>query len=169
MKVEVINERKQSFNGINYWRGKHERYYRNAQHKPHSLHRAVWEYHNGPIPERLVIDHIDRNPDNNQIENLRLVTQSENNLNISPESKARKRAHADKIRALAKAWHSTEEGREWHRKHGIEAYTKRVPIKRVCSVCGKEFLTTQYSTKVHLCSPACSQKDLRRRRKAMLV
>lgn len=125
MKVEVINERKQFFNGINYWRGKHERYYRNAQHKPHSLHRAVWEYHYGIIPNGMVIDHIDRNTDNNQIENLRCVTQGENNLNISEETLEKKRKHCDQIRELTKKWHASEEGREWHRRHAIEIYEKK--------------------------------------------
>ena len=44
-------------------------------------HRVIWEMHNGPIPDGLVIDHIDRNPRNNSIENLRVVTQSQNHLN----------------------------------------------------------------------------------------
>ena len=165
MRVEIVSPTKQYFNGAHYWKGKNERYYRNAHYKPHSLHRAVWEYHNGKIPEGMVIDHIDRNTDNNQIENLRCVTLSENARNISSEAKAQKKAHCDKIRSLTKSWHASPEGLEWHRQHGIKAYAKRKPIERVCSICGKKFMTTQYSERVHLCSPSCQQKDLRRRRK----
>lgn len=165
MKVVIVNESKQFFNGLHYWKGKKEKYYRNAQHKPHSLHRAVWEYHYGEIPEGMVIDHIDRNTDNNQIENLRCVTQSENNKNISPNDLANRRRQCNEMRELAKAWHKSPEGKKWHSKHGIEAYKKRKPIERVCSICGKTFLTTQYAHRVHLCSPSCQQKDIRRRRK----
>lgn len=42
------------------------------------LHRLVWTYHNGDIPDGLVVDHLDRNPLNNQIENLRVATTSQN-------------------------------------------------------------------------------------------
>ena len=165
MRVEIINKNKQYFNGLNYWKGKKERYYRNAQHKPHSLHRAVWEFHNGKIPAGMVIDHIDRNTDNNQIENLRCVSQSENNRNISPDGLSKRRKHCDKIRELTKEWHKSPEGIEWHKKHGVEAYKKRKPIERTCSFCGKTFMTTQYSSRVHLCSPSCQQKELRRKKK----
>jgi len=47
-----------------------------------SVHRLVYSlYHNISIPVDLVIDHIDRNPSNNKISNLRLVSPSENNRN----------------------------------------------------------------------------------------
>lgn len=42
-------------------------------------HKLVWLWHNGEIPKEL--DHIDGNPANNRIENLRLATHSENMRN----------------------------------------------------------------------------------------
>ena len=42
------------------------------------IHRIVWAYHNGKIPEGKVINHIDGNKSNNRIENLQAVTYSEN-------------------------------------------------------------------------------------------
>jgi hypothetical protein len=47
------------------------------------LHRYVWELKYGKIPKGLFVDHIDRNPLNNQISNLRLVTHAENGYNIN--------------------------------------------------------------------------------------
>lgn len=44
-------------------------------------HRVIWAMHNGPIPDGLDIDHVDRNTGNNKLENLRLVTRSVNHLN----------------------------------------------------------------------------------------
>ena len=44
-------------------------------------HRLIWILLNGTIEDSLVIDHIDRDPSNNRIENLRAVNQSGNALN----------------------------------------------------------------------------------------
>ena len=46
-----------------------------------TYHRIVWTLLNGDIPEGMEIDHIDGNRINNDINNLRLVTGRENNLN----------------------------------------------------------------------------------------
>lgn len=42
------------------------------------VHRLIWTAFNGPIPEGLVINHIDSNPANNNLDNLEVVTQSAN-------------------------------------------------------------------------------------------
>ena len=52
--------------------GKKKRYY---------AHRIIWELNNGKIPKDMCIDHIDGNGINNHINNLRLVTRSENQRN----------------------------------------------------------------------------------------
>lgn len=45
-------------------------------------HRIIYSiYHKIELPKSMWIDHIDRNPMNNCIENLRLVTPSQNNRN----------------------------------------------------------------------------------------
>ena len=44
-------------------------------------HRFVYEYFNGPIPDGLQIDHINRDKADNRINNLRAVTQHENMQN----------------------------------------------------------------------------------------
>lgn len=46
-----------------------------------SVHRLIWETFNGPIPDDKVIDHIDGNRHNNNLSNLRCVSQSENMYN----------------------------------------------------------------------------------------
>ena len=60
-----------------YWRVGKEKYY---------VHRLIWEILNGPIPIGMVIDHIDRNPSNNKIENLRVVAHKENMNNCKIRS-----------------------------------------------------------------------------------
>lgn len=46
--------------------------------KQYYIHRLVWESFNGPIPESMVINHKDENPENNNLGNLMLCSQSEN-------------------------------------------------------------------------------------------
>lgn len=53
--------------------------------RQYGAHVLIWMLFNGPIPDGLQIDHINRKENDNRIENLRLVTVSENarNRNIS--------------------------------------------------------------------------------------
>ena len=44
-------------------------------------HRVIYEMHHGPIPEGMEIDHINGDPADNRIKNLRVVTSSENKQN----------------------------------------------------------------------------------------
>jgi len=54
---------------------------KNNKQKLFRLHRLVYEAHYGTIPEKMCIDHIDNDKENNNIENLRLATYSQNNFN----------------------------------------------------------------------------------------
>ncbi len=44
-------------------------------------HRVIYEMFHGPIPNGMQIDHIDHDRTNNQIENLRTATNSQNHQN----------------------------------------------------------------------------------------
>jgi len=60
-------------NGLSYYHGM-------IMRRDYKTHRVAWALHYGEWPE-LFIDHIDRNGLNNKIENLRLVTNSQNQQN----------------------------------------------------------------------------------------
>jgi len=49
--------------------------------KRYFAHRLIWLWHGNELPEQ--IDHIDRNPENNHIENLRAATPLTNQWNTS--------------------------------------------------------------------------------------
>lgn len=51
----------------------------NFRNKFYYLHRLVWLYHHGFLPP--VLDHIDGNPLNNRVENLRVATRTQNAQN----------------------------------------------------------------------------------------
>jgi len=55
--------------------------YKNSKLKGFKFHRLIYEAHFGTIPEKMCIDHIDNNRQNNNIENLRLATHSQNQMN----------------------------------------------------------------------------------------
>lgn len=64
------------------------------------IHRIVWEAHKGPIPDGMMVDHIDGDPLNNDISNLRLATRAENGRNreVKPMTNIRKRKNKYEVR-----------------------------------------------------------------------
>lgn len=50
----------------------------NGIKKSYRIHRLIYLAFIGPIPENMVIDHIDGNRNNNSLDNLRCVTQANN-------------------------------------------------------------------------------------------
>jgi hypothetical protein len=61
---------------------KHTGYVRaSVKNKLYSVHRIIWEMHNGEIPEGLQVDHINGVKSDNRIENLRIVTPTGNMQN----------------------------------------------------------------------------------------
>ena len=66
--------------------GRPERFTIGINGKRYLRHRLIWIFHNGDIPDDLIIDHINGDTLNDQIENLRLVT-LEINANNSKQRK----------------------------------------------------------------------------------
>lgn len=60
----------------------------------------------------------------------------------------------DYAREFANKWHGSQEGIEWHRKHGKEVAKNIKPVKFVCENCGKEFLAKSNGGN-RFCSNAC--------------
>lgn len=66
------------FNGLRYYRRPRYRYYRSDPGKGGTyLHRDVWSFHHGVIPEDCHIHHVDGDPTNNDPGNLECKTGSD--------------------------------------------------------------------------------------------
>lgn len=117
------------------------------------LHRDTWIFHNGPIPSGMDIHHIDENPLNNDISNLEMVEHgAHRHMHLGPETVAKLRQNMAKAQNAAKAWHSSAEGREWHRRMAT-GRRKRALFERVCGPCGKVFFSK--TTRGLYCSDLC--------------
>lgn len=57
---------------------------KNGKRKFHFIHRLIYQAHHGELPP--VIDHIDGNPSNNSIDNLRCATVAQNQWNTKLKS-----------------------------------------------------------------------------------
>ncbi|WP_332116048.1 HNH endonuclease [Azorhizobium caulinodans] len=69
-------------------------------------HRLAWIYVHGMIPDRMEIDHINRDPGDNRLENLRLATSSQQKMN--------KRVQRNSRSGLKGAYyHACRSGMKW--------------------------------------------------------
>jgi hypothetical protein len=78
-------------------------------------HRIIWKLVHGDIPEGMVIDHINGNPFDNRLHNLRLVTHTENCRNA--------RSHTTNSTRL--------KGIAWDKKNAKWQTEIRTPVGRV--------------------------------------
>ena len=136
--LTVINETQQVFNGVKFYLQK-SGYFRRWGAQPCTLlHRSVWTFHNGPIPEGFVIHHIDGNKANNELENLELLPIGEHHSIHS-----RGKEHLDKFAP--------------NRVMGTRAsWQKAIEEVHVCPECGKEFRSHAFNKK--FCSIPCRKK-----------
>lgn len=80
-------------------------FWKDGKRKMFLVHRLVYEAFNGPIPDGLVIDHVDGCKTNNRLENLRVCTQKENSNN--PVTRTR----------LIEAMRKRSQSAEWRKNH----------------------------------------------------
>lgn len=88
--------------------------------KKYSVHRIVWIMINGDIPDGMEIDHINRDRYDNRIENLRLVTKSQNSLNKTTTIRKRYNKFVARVKGYTKSFYTIGEAEEWAEKKKIE-------------------------------------------------
>lgn len=68
-KAEQIDDSHQKFNGVVYSKHNDDHY--------GTIHRDIWRYYCGEIPDGYEVHHKDLNPENNDISNLQILTRAE--------------------------------------------------------------------------------------------
>lgn len=160
------------FSGRSYRRmGGRRRYYLSVRangdtERPKGLHVAIWEHYSGQIvPKGYEVHHKDTNTFNFEYSNLECITASIHRSMPRVNGRERQRQICAEIRPLAKSWHSSPEGIEWHRQHAFESIrkpgVKQPPAKIIgtmaCKWCGDE--CESRSKKRLFCSPACQIQE----------
>lgn len=155
-------EKHKYFNGKKFTRDEQTGYYLNSTIRKR-LHRYVWEFHKGEIPNGYHIHHVDHDKTNNDIENLKAISASEH---TSLHGTERGLTHYDEliknlnenVRPKASEWHGSEEGRKWHSEHAKKMRSQAKQEELTCKQCNEKFKTTRYGNKKHFCSNNCKSK-----------
>lgn len=150
--VEVLDDTHQRFNGVVYLKDNGGHYSTRS-----FLHRVVFAYFYGELPSGKThnVHHLDRNKDNNAIDNLQLLT-------VSEHSRVPKKNPTEKICAYCgKSFQVIGKNR---RKMCCSALCARKlrtkpDIVKTCAVCGKIFTPSkEHSNRQVCCSSLCAAK-----------
>ena len=160
-KFIIFQGKKYRLSTGNYYRTENQ-----GKNGPCNLHRAIWEfYYKCKIPVGHCVHHIDGNTFNNEISNLELIHKSDHAKNHL--KKRIEEGTLDNMASLlsaqeaAKSWHSSKEGRAWHKLHGENTWKNRKLFPATCLICGKE-MSEAYPGKKRFCGPNCQQKHRKR-------
>lgn len=155
-KVEIIDETHQKFNGLVYYKVKSNHYMKNEP-----LHRVVFRYYFGDIPQGYEIHHADWNHENNDAENLQLKTEQEHKK-IHMKRDGHEKNYARTIKTFVceccgKTFTAQNTGQNRFCSEKCRNYNKHHCIKKICAFCGKEFYT-DVTEKAKYCSQNCAGK-----------
>jgi hypothetical protein len=132
------------------WYRNNPGYYIDVTGDGRRLHIAIWEEANRqPLPDGLIVHHVDHNKGNNNPSNLIATTRADHNRHHG-KGATRDAAARARIRAGV-----------------LESWARREPRRFTCERCGKEFDTLSSRTGVRFCGRLCQSRS-RREHKAEL-
>jgi hypothetical protein len=134
------------FDGKSFCRDEKTGYYcYNNGKRTQRLHRYVYEFYNGKIPNGFDVHHVDGNKNNNDISNLVILTRQDHaklhGEKLTDEQRQNRRENmAINVNPKACEWHKSEAGRKWHKEQYArmkEALYRRTT--RFCKNCNNQF------------------------------
>lgn len=152
------------YKGLKFTRDDRTGYFLNSTTRQR-LHRCVYAEEVGEIPagKNYHIHHIDGNKMNNEPHNLKLTTNSKHTSYHSNKRIEENSEYFEKFQkagiAEAPKWHSSKEGKEWHKKHYEANLKDKLQIEKSfnCEQCGNEFLGKN-NGRNRFCSAKCRSK-----------
>ena len=156
--IETVNDTKKIFNDFNFYKNKKGRYTCTI-----TLHRFIWQFYNGKIPDGYDIHHSDFNKENNDISNLELITKEEHkkihSLHKIPKTSEKKIKFICKV--CGKDYESVNRGNNNYCSPKCKKIAEKIRTAetKICEICGKEFST---SDNARFCSKKCVGKFLNR-------
>ena len=96
--IMIPYQRKDGYYQIQLWDGK--------KHHPKPIHRLIAQIFLRNFDEKLFVDHIDRNPLNNCVQNLRMCTHHQNSMNKTKTSKNTSGYKSISWNKEKKKWHA---------------------------------------------------------------
>ena len=149
--IETVSETQKKFAGFKFYKNVGKSFCCTI-----SLHRFVWQYFNGEIPDGYDAHHRDFNHNNNDIANLELVTKDEHKqIHAAVKSKRKPEKKSTFTCAVcSREYTSANRGNNTYCSAKCKKVAERVRAVeiRTCEVCGKEFKT---SDDARFCSRKC--------------
>lgn len=153
--IEQVDENHQRFNGVTYTKDCNGHYRVTA-----NVHRDIWEYYNGEIPDGYHIHHVDEDKNNNAVENLQCLSKSEHQaLHMQTSDRHEKRKRLFICQHCGREYVGYESGnnafcsKQCRDESSLET--------RTCTVCGKSFKARRWE-KTKYCSPQCASQARRK-------
>lgn len=160
MKIKYSNDNKKAwFNGFRFIKDNKTGYYLCSKLKKR-LHRYVWEYFNGEIPEKYHIHHkIDKSKnDIEYLECILSIKHCKNHGEIRMKDKEFFNSFHEKGIEKAKEWHKSKEGHEWHLNHYNKTKDKlHTNENYTCEICNESFESIKRKN-IRFCSNKCKSK-----------
>lgn len=165
--IEDVSETQKKFAGYRFYKSSTRRFACTI-----SMHRFVWTYFNGEIPEGYEIHHRDLNPDNNDIANLQLLTKEEHKkVHAATKEKRKLEKKSTFICAVCGCeYEAVSRGNNTYCSIKCKEIAKRERAAkllkkreiRVCIQCGREF-SAPINGNQKFCSWSCVGKSHRKR------
>ncbi len=153
--IETVSNTQKKFGGLKFYRNVGKNFCCAV-----SLHRFIWTYFNGEIPEGYDVHHRDFNHDNNDLANLELVTKEEHRrIHLARKVICRPPKKKFVCVVCGAEFEAVNRG---NNSYCSEECKKKSKLEtRTCEICGNEFSATIGSSQ-KFCSATCYHQYRRR-------